>query len=71
MSFDQLMDLLGLLRVQRVSPVDLGQLRDRTVQDRPDALAAAAQLVGQRCPEFVAVEKNQPGQSTRDTTEGV
>ena len=62
MSFDQLMELLGLLRVQRVSTVDFGQLRDRTVQDHPDAVAAAAQLIGQRCPEAVGVEKNQPGQ---------
>ena len=59
-SCDQLVQLLGLLRIQRVTTVDLRQRADGLTQHRADAVTAAAKLVGECCPDAVAVEENQP-----------
>ncbi len=58
-SCDQLVELFGLLRIQEVTTVDLRQRADGLAQHRPDAVAAAAKLVRQCCPDAVAVEENR------------
>jgi hypothetical protein len=58
--FDELVQLLGLPRVERVPSVELGQDADGIMRNGADPLAVAAHLVGERCPESARVEEYEP-----------
>ena len=56
---EQLAHLLGASGVHHVAPVDLGELTDGSMDDRADAVAAAAQFFGDGCADAGVVGQDR------------
>ena len=63
--FEQLMQLSGLLRVQRVPIVDLCQRSNGLTHDCLYSVAAVAQLLRKHRPHAAGVDEHKPGRGFR------